>query len=431
VSVWMQIDMSNWQNRLSKEIKLVPANQLLANPMNARRHPVRQREALRGSLDTLGWVAPVFVGKSGYLLDGHARVEEALSKDENTLIPVIEVDLEVHEESLFLASFDYITYLAEYDRDSLDSLLHDVQTDDARLQVMLGELAENNDLFYGDNPPIIEAPEPQIDRAEELNKIWQVKTGDLWIIKSKSGIGEHRLLCGDSTKQEDVSRLFSGRKSQLVVTDPPYGVSIGDKNKFLNSLQPSGRSLENIENDTMSVEDLKAMLTKAFSLTKTFMEDCCAIYLTAPQGGELGMMMMMMMDAGLPIRHVLMWAKNAPTFSMGRLDYDYQHEPILYTWNKKHEFYGAGEHKSSIWFVDKPRASAEHPTMKPVALFANAILNSSLPEMIVHDPFSGSGTTGVACEQHGRQSRLMEYEPRFCAVILQRMKDMGLEPRKE
>lgn len=136
--------MAEWKNRLNNEIKLVPAHELLANPMNARRHPARQREALRGSLDSLGWVAPVFVGKSGYLLDGHARVEEALTKDENTLIPVIEVDLEAHEESLFLASFDYITYLAEYDRDSLESLLQDVQTDDSRLQAMLGEMAENS-----------------------------------------------------------------------------------------------------------------------------------------------------------------------------------------------------------------------------------------------------------------------------------------------
>lgn len=421
--------MNEWKNRLGTEIKLVPANQLLANPSNPRRHPVKQRDALRGSLDTLGFVAPILVSKqSQFMLDGHARVEEALSKDENTLVPVIEVDLEAHEESLFLASFDYITYLAEYDRDSLDALLHDVQTDDARLQAMLSELANDHDLYFGDAPVIQDESEAQIDRAEELNKKWQVETGQLWIIPSKSGNGVHRLLCGDSTKAEDVVRLFNGEKSQLVVTDPPYGVSIGDKNKFLNSFQKAGRSLENIENDTMPVEDLKAMLTKAFSVTKSFMEDCCAIYLTAPQGGELCMMMMMMIDAGLPIRHVLMWAKNAPTFSMGRLDYDYQHEPILYTWNKKHEFYGGGEHKTSIWFVDKPRASAEHPTMKPVELFANAILNSSLPEMIVHDPFSGSGTTGIACEQHGRQARLMEYEPRFCAVILQRLSDMGLTP---
>lgn len=145
--------MTKWKNRLSTEIKLIPACDLLANPDNARRHPVRQREALRGSLDTLGWVAPVMQNRrTGYLIDGHARVEEALSKDENALIPVIEVDLEEHEEKLFLASFDYITYMAEYDRDSLDSLLKDVQTDDARLQAMLSELAVSHGVVDGFDP---------------------------------------------------------------------------------------------------------------------------------------------------------------------------------------------------------------------------------------------------------------------------------------
>lgn len=145
--------MTDWQNRLSTVVKLIPANQLLANPSNPRRHPIRQREALRGSLDTLGFVAPILVSKrSQFMLDGHARVEEALSKDENTLVPVLEVDLEAHEESLFLASFDYITYMAEYDRDSLDALLRDVNTDDNRLQAMLSELAVSHGLVEGDNP---------------------------------------------------------------------------------------------------------------------------------------------------------------------------------------------------------------------------------------------------------------------------------------
>lgn len=143
---------TDWQNRLSNEIKLVPANQLLANPSNPRRHPAKQREALRGSLDTLGFVAPILVSKhSQFMLDGHARVEEALSKDENTLVPVLEVDLEAHEESLFLASFDYITYMAEYDRDALESLLHDVNTDDNRLQAMLSELASNSGIIPTDS----------------------------------------------------------------------------------------------------------------------------------------------------------------------------------------------------------------------------------------------------------------------------------------
>jgi hypothetical protein len=158
--------MVNWQDRIIG-FSRVPASDFLANPSNPRRHPIRQREALRGSLDTLGWVAPVLVNKrTNFLLDGHARIEEALSKDENALIPVIEVDLEEHEEKLFLASFDYITYMGEYDRDSLDSLLQDVQTDDVRLQAMLNELAVSHGIIDKFDPMSEWVGMPEFEQGE-------------------------------------------------------------------------------------------------------------------------------------------------------------------------------------------------------------------------------------------------------------------------
>lgn len=141
----------HWQNRIIG-YKQIPVSDLLANPLNARRHPPAQRDALRGSLDALGWVAPVITNKDGYLLDGHARVEELLTRDENALIPVIEVDLTEDEASLFLASFDWITSLATYDRDSLDSLLQAVNTDNEALQTMLAEQAKSFGLYDSFNP---------------------------------------------------------------------------------------------------------------------------------------------------------------------------------------------------------------------------------------------------------------------------------------
>lgn len=141
------------------------------------------------------------------------------------------------------------------------------------------------------------------------------------------------------------------------------------------------------------------------------------------------MMMMMMQEAGLPVRHVLIWKKNQATFSMGRLDYDYQHEPILLTWTKRHNYYGKGEHRTSVWNIDKPRASKEHPTMKPVELPANAMLNNSKEGDVVIDPFLGSGTTMVAAENLGRVCYGIEISPAYTAVCLQRMKDLGLDPQ--
>lgn len=228
-------------------------------------------------------------------------------------------------------------------------------------------------------------------------------------------------MCGDSTDPAAWQLLMDGDKADMVFTDPPYGVAIGDKNAALNSVQKAGRCTENIEGDTMSEADLYAMLKSAFINVRENCADDACYFVTSPQGGSLGLMMMMMMkDAGLEVRHVLMWRKNAPTFSLGRLDYDYQHEPIFYTWTKAHHNFRGGENRSTVWEYDKPRKCDLHPTMKPIALVANAILDGTQEGMIVLDAFCGSGTTIMAAEQTKRRARCMELDPRYCDVIVKR-----------
>ena len=136
------------------------------------------------------------------------------------------------------------------------------------------------------------------------------------------------------------------------------------------------------------------------------------------------MMMMMMHKARWNVKHELIWVKNSPTFSMGRLDYDYQHEPILYGWKKSHNFYGKGKYNKSIWTIDKPKKCDLHPTMKPIELLENALLNSSVKNNIVLDLFGGSGTTLIACEQLGRKARLMELDPKYVDVIVNRWQNL-------
>ena len=136
------------------------------------------------------------------------------------------------------------------------------------------------------------------------------------------------------------------------------------------------------------------------------------------------MMMMMMKEAGLMVRHVLIWKKDAPTFSMGRLDYDYQHEPILLTWGVRHKRPMQGAHRTSVWEIPKPRASKEHPTMKPVELVENALLNNSEQGDIVFDGYCGSGTTIIACEKVSRRARAIEIEPKYCDVTIRRWEDL-------
>lgn len=256
-------------------------------------------------------------------------------------------------------------------------------------------------------------------------------------------------MCGDSTDPQDIRKLMGEEKPLLVFTDPPYGVAIGDKNRDLAEAGFGGGITENIIGDTLDPDALYSILVKAFTNLREACDESCSYYVSSPQGGELGLMMMMMMKAaGLAVRHMLIWVKNAATFSMGRLDYDYRHEPIFYTWTKNHRWFGdysntviddskpidkmskpelkellrayLHQQEESTIYCDKPAASKLHPTMKPVKLIARFILNSSAKGDVVADIFGGSGTTLIACEQLGRKCRMMELDPHYCDVIIAR-----------
>lgn len=268
-----------------------------------------------------------------------------------------------------------------------------------------------------------EQPSEDDDFDEEKDSIeCRVKKGEIW------QLGKHRLMCGDSSNQEDVKKLMDGELADMVFTDPPYGVAIGDKNKALNRVQPYERCTQNIENDTLSADELYPLLVSAMTNCRENCKDDAVYFVTSPQNGDLGLMMMMMMkDAGLPVRHMLIWEKNSATFSLGRLDYDYQHEPIFYTWTKKHKNHRKGEYRTTIWKYDKPRKCDLHPTMKPVALVENCLKDGTIKGDIVLDVFGGSGTTIIACERQDRFARLMEIDPHYCDVIIARWEQMTKE----
>lgn len=392
---------------------LEKVDQLLAHPDNFRVHTAEQQNALAGAIDDIGYIHPVIVNRlTGRILDGHLRVTLALRSGVDEL-PVDYVELSESDEAKALLMLDPIAAMAASDKTKLDGLLRSVQSDDERVQALMSEIAEREGMDYG-RPAPVDDPGAQVDRAEDLRVKWGVEGGQLW------ALGEHRLICGDCTDRDILARLMYEDRFTVLFTDPPYGVSIGAKNRFLNSFQPAGRNLENIQADDASAEDLMEMLVSAFSLAREFMADDCSVFVCAPQGGQLGLMMMMMMRAGLEVRHVLNWVKNQPTFSLGRLDYEYQHEPILFTWKKTHKRTKGGQFHTSVWTVDKPRASSDHPTMKPVELPENAIANHSDPGDIVGDIFLGSGTTLIACEQLGRKCRAVEISPGYCAVAIER-----------
>lgn len=402
------------------ELRRVSGETLRANPLNFRKHPKAQRAALQGVLEAVGIAGALLAYEHPdhglTLIDGHLRAEDHGAAE----WPVVILDVTEDEANLLLATHDPIAAMAEADAAVLDELLKQVHTDSDDVVKLLDSLAKDAGGEWAKPPEIVE------DECPDAPAEPTTKPGDLWLL------GEHRLLCGDCRNKGDVQRVLNGDRATVIFTDPPYGVAIGAKNRMLNSFQRAGRNLRDIVDDGMSPDQLKQSLLPAFELIRTdAMAPDATLFVCAPQGGELCMMMMMMMqEAGLKVRHVLIWKKNQPTFSMGRLDYDYQHEPILLTWGKRHKRPMRGSHRTSIWEVDKPRASAEHPTMKPVELYANAYLNNSDEGDVAFEPYSGSGTACIAGEQVGRIVRAIEIDPAYCDVAVERWQNLTGEKAK-
>lgn len=397
------------------KIEQIKIEDLKPYERNARRHEAADVAAIVKSIEAFGFNDPVGVwGPQNVIVEGHGRVMAAKQLG-MTEVPCIRLDnLTDEQRRAYALAHNKTAELSTWDAELLPLELEDLPTID------MAGFGFDLDKVAGDFLKAREAAkveEDDFDPGAEVEK--RAKLGDIW------QLGDHRLMCGDSTDPDAWKRLMDGELADMVFTDPPYGVAIGDKNKALNAVQKAGRRTENIKGDTMTEEQLYEMLKKAFeNVRDNCAEDAC-YFVTSPQGGSLGLMMMMMMkDAGLPVRHVLMWRKNTATFSLGRLDYDYQHEPIFYTWTKKHHNYREGDQRTTVWDYDKPRKCDLHPTMKPVALVANAVLDGSRGGMLVLDAFGGSGTTLIACEQLGRRCRMMELDPHYVDVIIDRWEKM-------
>lgn len=376
---------------------------------NARKHAPEDVAAIKASIRELGgFNDPIGIwGPDNIIVEGHGRLIAAKELGLER-VPCIRLDhltddqrrayALAHNKTAELSEWDFAGNLEE-ELAAMDIAGFDMSHfgfDDIQGGVSSSSSAEDDD-FDPDEPV-----EPK------------AKRGDIYLL------GQHRLMCGDSTDATAWARLMDGEKADMVFTDPPYGVAIGDKNATLNSVQKAGRCTENIKGDTMTEAELYDMLKAAFVNVRENCADDAVYFVTSPQGGSLCLMMMMMKDAGLEVRHVLMWKKNSATFSLGRLDYDYQHEPIFYTWTKSHHNFRNGEYRTTIWEYDKPRKCDLHPTMKPVELVANAIMDGTQEGMIVLDAFGGSGTTIIAAEQLNRRARVMELDPHYVDVIVAR-----------
>ena len=412
-----KVEASRWVSRIVGHDK-VAASKLMANPFNHRLHPKNQRDVVSASIRELGFIKSVIVNRlTGHIVDGHERVRQALDEGPDTPVDVEYIELSEEQERKALFVLDASSELADVDGDALASLFADMKLEDAALRGLMDDMAKDADIFV---EPVIDE-----DDVPEVPTDPVTKPGDLWIL------GNHRVLCGDSTKAEDVGRLMDGAKAHLVITDPPYGVSYSDKNAFLSAINKGNGNQTKIENDHLNKKETQAMWGSAFKNMADAMGAGAVVYCFMPQGGDqmMMMMMMMMMEGGIEPRHELIWLKN--NHVLGRSDYNYKHEPILYAWKKGgHKFYG--DFSTSVIECKKPHASKLHPTMKPVELVAILVQNSSQLSETIYDPFMGSGTTLIAAEQLNRKCYGIEISPVYVDVICSRWSKLtGRQPIRE
>lgn len=353
-------------------------------------------QELKESIDDLGNFEPLVVNVDGTVIAGNQRLRVHIENGDSE-VEVSVPERELTEEEIKKIGIISNRHSGEWDMDKLANEFEDVL----------------EELGFDDLMPEVELDVEEDDYEEPEDLEIKVKTGEVW------QLGKHRLMCGDSTKIEDVEKLMNGQKADMVFTDPPYGVNYASKNEFLNNQDEGNRIQVDIENDTMTLDETSDFIYKCFVNIRLFLAEKSSYYITAPQGGDLLMMMMMMMQkAGIPLRHMLIWVKN--NHVLGRTDYNYKHEPILFGWINTHNFYGKGDWQFSTWEIDKPLKNDLHPTMKPIALMVNAILNSTLKDNTVLDLFGGSGSTLIACEQTNRVCYMMELDEHYATVILDR-----------
>lgn len=408
--------IDSWRNRIVGE-GVERAGDLVANPRNWRIHPKHQQDALKGILNEIGWVQRVIVNKrTGYVLDGHLRVALAMrEKGDEVEIPVIYVDLDENEEASVLSTLDPISALAGADKDKLEELLHDVHLMDSAVTKMISDLAGDVGVVLADEESP-EAPEPQIDKAEELRKKWDVEPGQLWRIASKTAEGEHRIICGDCTEREVIQKLMDITPN-IMITDPPYGVqydaSWRDEAAEKGLINFAAHRTGKVENDE------KADWREAWRLFPGNIVYCWHAAVNSD------IVKNSLEESGFEIRSQIIWAK--PHFVISRGHYAYRHEPCWYAIRKgKSADWIGGNKQTTLWEISLDKnVVGGHSTQKPVECMERPIKNH---KGSVYDPFLGSGTTLVACERLGRLGRGVEIEPKYVAVSLQRLADMGLEP---
>ena len=387
----------------AKDYPMAPVDKFVPYANNARTHSKEQINKLRSIYRGIGYGDPVEVDENFTILSGHGRVEAAKAEGMKELPYVMLTGMTEAEKKAYILAVNRSALDAGWDEELLAVEIEALQ--EMGMDPLLSGFDEKElAALYGANDNDIN--DDDFDLSAALEKASFVEPGDIWTV------GRHRLMCGDATKAENVQKLMDGARANLIVTDPPYGVS------FKSS---SGLT---IQNDSMKNEEFYAFLLSAFKNMADVLEKGGAAYVFHADTEGLNFRRAFI-DAGFHLAGCCIWVKDS--LVLGRSDYQWQHEPILYGFlqNGKHPWY-SDRKQTTIWNFAKPKRSANHPTSKPLDLLAYPISNSSQENAIVIDTFGGSGSTMMACEQTGRICRMMELDPKYASVILRRyVEDFG------
>jgi DNA modification methylase len=377
-----------------QKMNIADLNPAKYNPRKRLKPGDAEFEKLKRSIENFGMVEPpIWNSRTGNVVGGHQRLS-VMKHLGSTETDVVVVDISEAEEKALNIALNKIS--GEWDEVLLTDLMAELKTMGFDTELTGFSLDEVEKMFA--EPKEVKDDDFDVDKA--VSEPPFVMPGDLW------HIGKHTLLCGDSTNPDDVKRLLGGQKVNLVLTDPPYNVNYESKG-------------QKIKNDNMSDDDFHKFLFSAFSQAESVMADDASIYVF--YADSKGLVFRQAFDeAGFKLASNCVWVKD--NFTFGRSDYKWGHEVCLYGWKKsgKHKWFGDMK-QSTIWNCPKPKKNDGHPTMKPIPLLAIPVNNSTQTNALVYDPFAGSFSTGVCCEQLGRIAYGMELDPVYASVSVKRM----------
>lgn len=386
------------------KMELVDIDKLIPYVNNARTHSPEQINKLRASLREFGFINPVIVDDKFNIVAGHGRVMAAQAEGIKE-VPCVYVDyLTEAQKKAYILADNRMAMDAGWDEEMLRVELEALQEMAFDLSMTGFDEKELADLFKTDE----HVEDDGFDLDAALEKAAFVKKGDIWTV------GRHRLMCGDATSAEDVSKLMDGKKANIIVTDPPYGVSFRSSDGL------------SIQNDSLKGDEFYQFLLQAFKNMADNLTKGGAAYVFHADTEGLNFRKAFI-DAGFHLAGCCIWVKNS--LVLGRSDYQWQHEPVLYGFlqNGNHPWY-SDRKQTTIWNFDKPKRNKNHPTSKPLDLLGYPIQNSSQANGIVIDAFGGSGSTMMACEQTNRICYMMELDEKYASVILRRYVEDGGSP---